>query len=187
MEKKLVYIDHQHSKASILDIIKHSNIDISQPYSYLKENLLELLVSYLHNTDHEITFYDPHFPFNNRKEFIEWLGRAPDKISGADKYKINQIAKEIILFCKCGFDFKKTKFNTYEEIEENCMKIKDYGSISYVRTAIKLFNLTRDVHNQIECVIPIFIHNQIMLKKHYKDKCVPVLQVKRGTFKIDFT
>ena len=169
-----IYVDNNHSKCSLLDIIKHSNIDIHQPYLYVKDSLIEILISYLMNNEHEIAFYDPHYPFSNKEEFIQWLGRAPEKLSGADKQKINIVAKEIILFCKSGYDFNKSKYNTYEEVEEAVLKIKDFGTISYVRTAVKLFNLTRDVHNQI------------MLKKHYKEKCVPVLQVKYGKFKIDF-
>jgi len=182
-----IFVDPNHSKCSLLDIIKHSNMDIHQPYLYVKESLIEILVSYLIHNTHEISFYDPHYPFSNRQEFIEWLGRAPEKLSGADKQNINIVAKEIILYCKCGYDFSKSKYKTYEEVEEAVLKIKEYGTISYVRTAVKLFNLTRDVHNQIECKVPLYIHNQIMLKKHYKDKCVPVLQVKYGKFKIDFT
>tara|TARA_R110000772_G_scaffold25718_1_gene66820 strand:- start:4923 stop:5489 length:567 start_codon:yes stop_codon:yes gene_type:complete len=182
-----LFIDPSHSKCSLLDIIKHSNMDINKAYLYTKDSLLEILISHLINNDNEISFYDPHYPFNNKKEFIQWLGRAPDKLTGADKQNINIVAKEVILFCKSGYDFSKSRYNTYEEIEEALLKVKEYGTISYVRTAVKLFNLTRDIHNQIDCKVPLYIHNQIMLKKHYKDKCVPVLQVKYGSFKLDFS
>ena len=182
-----IFIDLNHSKQNILEIIKHSNMDIAQPYLYTKESLFEVLVSYISSCNHEISFYDPQYPFSNKEEFIEWLGRAPEKLSCADKMKIHNIAKEIILYCKSGYDLNKTKYNNYDEVYEDILKIKDYGTISYVRTAVKLFNLTRDVNTQIDCKVPYFIHNQLMLKKRYKDKCVPVLQVKYGKFKIDFS
>ena len=182
-----IFIDPQHSKCEILDIIKHSNMDITQPYLYTKDALFELLVSHLINSPAEILFYNPQYPFNNKKEFIEWLGKAPVKLSCADKLEVSNTAREIISYCKSGYDFSKTKFNNYEEVEEAVLKIKDYGVISYVRTAVKLFNLTRDTHNQIECKVPTYIHNQIMLKSHYKKRCRPTLQKRYGKFKIDFS
>ncbi len=181
-----IFIDPQHSKCQILDIIKHSNMDLIQPYLYTKESLFEYLVSYLINNNAEISFYNPQYPFGDKKEFIEWLGKAPVKLSCADKLSISNTSREIISYCKSGYDFSKTKFNTYEEVETEILKIKDHGEVSYVRTAIKLFNLTRDVNNQIECKVPTFIHNQITLKAHYKKKCRPTLQVRRGKFKISF-
>tara|TARA_R100000655_G_scaffold23725_1_gene47733 strand:- start:1560 stop:2117 length:558 start_codon:yes stop_codon:yes gene_type:complete len=183
----MVFIDPQHSKCEILDIIKHSNMDITQPYLYTKDSLFELLISYLMNSKCDITFYNPQYPFNDKKEFIEWLGKAPVKLSCADKLSITNTAREIISYCKSGYDFNKTKYKTYEEVENEVLKIKPHGTISYVRTAIKLFNLTRDVNNQIECKIPTYIHNQIMLRSHYKKKCRPTLQIRYGTFKIDFS
>ena len=157
-------IDPSHSKATILSIVKQSNLNITQPYLLSKGELFVAVLSELNNMEYEIEFYNPTLPFNNKEEFILFLGQAKEKLS-----------------------YNKTSYNTYGEIECDVEKIKEYGDIFCVRTAIKYFNLTRDMNNQIECKISAIIQSQLALKNIWKNKCIPTLQKKTGSFVISFS
>tara|TARA_R110000796_G_scaffold223022_1_gene339290 strand:- start:152 stop:700 length:549 start_codon:yes stop_codon:yes gene_type:complete len=180
-------IDPSHSKATILSIVKQSNLNITQPYLLSKGELFGAVLSELNNMEYEIEFYNPTLPFNNKEEFILFLGQAKEKLSYYETQQISFIAKNIISFVKSGYDYNKTSYNTYGEIECDVEKIKEYGDIFCVRTAIKYFNLTRDMNNQIECKISAIIQSQLALKNIWKNKCIPTLQKKSGSFVISFS
>tara|TARA_R100001369_G_scaffold3070_1_gene9956 strand:+ start:4499 stop:5074 length:576 start_codon:yes stop_codon:yes gene_type:complete len=182
-----IYIDPSHSKANILAIVKQSNLDIIQPYNLTKENLFTTLVSQLENMTYELKFFNPSFPFCDKKEFVDYLGKSNDKLNQYEKQAISMVAKKIISFCKSGYDFNKSPYTSFDEVECDCLKIKQHGDIFCVRTAIKLFNLTKDINNQIDIKLSLTIHNQLQLKNHFKKNCVPSLQIKKGVFLMDFT
>lgn len=187
MNNPTIYIDNSHTKCFLAEMVQNSNMDIYQPYLFTKEKLMMMINNYLLTCNHELTFYDNSYPFTNKEELIRFLGEPPLKLNTSDKRKINQVAKSIIAFCKSGYDFKKTKFNSFDEVRNACEKIKEYGDIFCVRTAISLFNLTVD--NQDDKIIPKLsplIHNKLQLKNHYKTNCIPTLQVKKGKFLVVF-
>lgn len=181
-----VFIDPWHTKTRIQYIIQHSNIDIFAPYKHNKEKLMDSLTEYLSVNKHEICFYDPSIPMKNRKDLIIYLGRAPDKLTEGEKNTIAKNAKDIIQFCKSGFDFNKSHFKTIDEVKQECIKIKNHGDIFCVRTAIKLFNVCLEPKDHIKCHLSTKIHNELQLKNIYKNKCIPSLQVKHGKFLIEF-
>tara|TARA_R100001463_G_scaffold16154_3_gene41982 strand:- start:753 stop:1319 length:567 start_codon:yes stop_codon:yes gene_type:complete len=182
-----IFIDPTHSKQTILGIIKQSNINISQPYILTKDNLFEALKIELAHMNYNLEFYNPTFPFKNKEEFIIFLGQSKEKLSYYETQQISFIAKQIISFVKSGYDYSKSPFKEYDEVERAVLKIKEYGDIFCVRTAVKYFNLTRDYDKQIECKVSPFISSQIQLKNLWKKNSVPTLQIKTGKFKIDFT
>jgi len=182
-----IYIDHTHSKQTILSIVKQSNLNITQPYLLTKENLFEALISELTHMDYNIEFYNPILPFKTKQEFIIFLGQSKEKLSYYETQQISFIAKNIISFVKSGYDYEKTTYKTYQEIENDILKIKEYGDIFSVRTAVKYFNLTRNSDNQIDCKVSPIIQSQIQLKNMWKSKCVPTYRKKTGRFIIDFS
>lgn len=186
MNLQSIDIHPSHTKHSLCRIIQNSNMDIFQPYMLNKEKILNVLESYLLTTDHELKFFDPTLPFQNKKDFIIFLGEAPNKLSSAEKRLISDNAKQIIMFCKSGYDFSKTKYETFLEVHNECLKIKEYGDIFCVRTAINLFNITLPPEEQIQCKISPLLHNQLQIKNAYKKNCVPKLQVKQGKFIVEF-
>lgn len=179
-------IHPQHTKHMLCKIIQNSNMDIYQPYVLCKQKVLSILSGYLLNCDHELQFFDTTFPFNNKKEFILYLGRSPNLLTSGEKRMISDKAKSIIQFCKSGYDFNKTSFNSMDEVYTQCLKIQEYGDIFCVRTAISLFNLTLDPDKQIPCNMSSVIHNKLQIKNAYKKNCTPSLQVKYGSFKVVF-
>ncbi len=186
MDLEYVDIDPHHTKAEIVKIISHSNIDIVKPYDQTKTKLYELLSHYLLNCSHEIYFFIP-LPFTNREEFIVWLGQQPVKLSIAERNQITLNAKEIIAYCKSGYDLSKSKYDSYEEVESECIKIKDHGNLTCVRTCLKLFNLTRNADDRIVCKLPHQLNNQLQLKNEYHKRCIPTFRITRGKYKIDFS
>jgi|9_EtaG_2_1085328.scaffolds.fasta_scaffold00298_21 hypothetical protein len=181
-----IYIHDGHTKCNIIDIITNSNIDILQPYLYSKEKLLNTLSIFLKECNYELNFYGNH-PFSNKEEFILYLGENPSKISGADKRRITDTAKQIIQFCKSGYDFNKSVYNNLDDIYTDCLKIKEYGDIFCVRTAINLFNIVLECEGQELLILKMskYTHNKLQLKNTYKKKCIPSLQIKKGKFIID--
>ena len=182
-----IFIDPSHSKQTLLAIIKQSNLSITQPYLLTKEQLFEAITDEIKYGDYELEFYNPTLPFKDKDEFILFLGQTKEKLSYYETQQISFIAKNIISFVKSGYDYDKTTYNNYEEIESDAMKIKEYGDIFSVRSAIKYFNLTRDSNNQLECKISPMIQSQIQLKNMWKNKCIPTYRKKTGKFVIDFT
>ena len=181
-----IHIDPTHSKATILSIVKQSNLNITQPYLLSKAHLFQSVITELKHMEYFIEFYNPILPFKNKEDFIIFLGQTKEKLSYYETQQISFIAKNVISFVKSGYDYSKTTYNTYNEIEIDILKIKEYGDIFSVRTAIKYFNLTRDINNQIECKISAIIQSQLALKNMWKTKCVPTLQKKTGKFTITF-
>ncbi len=184
---KEIYIDDSHTKCFLAQMIQNSNMDIYQPYLYTKEKLLCMIKNYILTCNHELTFYDNTYPFTNKQELILFLGEPPYKLTTSERRQINQVAKSIISFCKSGYNFNKSKFNSFDDVRNACEKIKDHGDIFCVRTALSLFNLTID--KQEDKIVPKLspmIHNKLQLKNHYRNNCIPTLQIKRGTFLVVF-
>tara|TARA_R110000868_G_scaffold379175_3_gene644938 strand:- start:11561 stop:12133 length:573 start_codon:yes stop_codon:yes gene_type:complete len=179
-------IHPQHTKHMLCKIIQNSNMDIFQPYLLCKEKVLSQLSGYLINSNHELQFFDTTFPFNNKKEFILYLGKSPNLLTSGEKRMISDKAKTVIQFCKSGYDFNKSKFQSMDEVYTQCLKIQEYGDIFCVRTAISLFNLTLDPDKQIPCNMSSIIHNKLQIKNAYKKNCTPSLQVKHGKFLVIF-
>ena len=179
-------IHPQHTKHMLCKIIQNSNMDIYQPYTLCKDKVISLLSTYLKNTNHELQFFDTTFPFNNKKVFILYLGKSPNLLTSGEKKMITDNAKKIIQFCKSGYDFNKTSFNSMDEVYNQCLKIQEYGDIFCVRTAITLFNITLETDKQIPCNISDIIHNKLQMKNAYRKNCTPSLQIKHGAFKIEF-
>ena len=183
-----IYIHEGHTKNSLIQMINNSNIEIFQPYLHTKEKILTLLTNYLNNCNHELEFYSPLYPFSNKKEFINYLGESPLSCSGADKRRINDIAKNIIVFCKSGYNFDKSKYKDFDQVYDDCLKIKEHGDIFSVRTAISLFNIVikEQGGDPLEPKISPLIHNKLQLKNTFKKNCIPKFQIKHGKFIIRF-
>jgi len=182
-----IHIHEGHTKCGLIDIINNSNIDILQPYLHTKEKLLTLLSVFLKECNYDLQFYSS-YPFKNKDEFIIYLGQNPCKLSGADKRRISDIAKQVIVFCKSGYNFEKCIYNNIEDVYNDCLKIKEYGDIFCVRTAVSLFNivLEQEGRDKIELKMSALTHNRLQLKNTYKKNCVPTLQVKYGKFLVVF-
>ncbi len=179
-------IHPHHTKGNLVKYIQSSNMDIFQPYNLCKDRLVNDIVDYIKNKNHIITFYDNNFPFVNLKEFILFLGKSPHQYSSAEKRQISDIAKLIIQFCKSGYDFNKSRYESMKEVEDDCIKISPFGDLHCVRTAVSLFNITRGPSEQIKCKVSNSINNKIQMKNAYKKNCVPSLQVKKGKWLIVF-
>ena len=175
-----IYIHEGHTKNNLIGFINNSNMDIYQPYLHTKDKLCVLITNYLNKCNHEINFYSPTFPFSTKKDFINFLGENPNTCSGADKRRINDIARNIIQFCKSGYDF--------DDVYDDCLKIKEHGDIFSVRTAITIFNIVikEQGGDPIEPKISPLIHNKLQLKNTFKKNCIPQFQVKHGKFRITF-
>jgi len=183
-----IYIHEGHTKNNLIGFINNSNMDIYQPYLHTKDKLCVLITNYLNKCNHEINFYSPTFPFSTKKDFINFLGENPNTCSGADKRRINDIARNIIQFCKSGYDFNKSKYNDFDDVYDDCLKIKEHGDIFSVRTAITIFNIVikEQGGDPIEPKISPLIHNKLQLKNTFKRNCIPQFQVKHGKFRITF-
>ena len=187
--KNEIYIHEGHTKLNMIDMINNSNMDIFQPYLHSKEKLLTLLSSYLSNDNNpDIQFYSVKYPFKNKEDFIKYLGENPVKLTCAERRQINDTAKHIIAWCKSGYDYDKSKYNEYNEVYEDCLKIKEYGDIFCVRTAVALFNITLKSQDkpEIEVVMNDITHNKLQLKNTFKKNCIPSFKITHGKYIIHF-
>ncbi len=187
--KNEIYIHEGHTKLNMIDMINNSNMDIFQPYLHSKEKLLTLLSSYLSNDNNpDIQFYSVKYPFKNKEDFIKYLGENPVKLTCAERRQINDTAKHIIAWCKSGYDYDKSKYNDFDEVYDDCLKIKEHGDIFSVRTAITLFNIVikEQGGDPIQPKISTLIHNKLQLKNHFKKNCIPQFHIKHGKFIIRF-
>ena len=187
--KNHIYIHEGHTKLNMIDMINNSNMDIFQPYLHSKEKLLTLLSSYLSNDNNpDIEFYSIKYPFKTKEDFIKYLGENPVKLTCAEKRQINDTAKNIISYCKSGYDLDKTKYNDFNEIYEDCIKIKEHGDIFCVRTAIALFNIALKQQDKPEISVKMndITHNKIQLKNTFKKNCIPTFKITHGKFVIHF-
>ena len=132
----------------------------------------------------------------NKKQLINELLKLDDipvilkevnknkALSIKDKNDIILRSKKIISFCKNGNNFHRSFFNNKEEIIEEIEQLIKYGDISSVRRATKLIN---EAYNwKYVCTISPEIKTFLDTKKEIKKLGTPNLQIKWGTFKVDF-
>ena len=180
-------IHESHTRSDLVNIIHNSNIVIFTPYKYPKYELIFKLEEYFKSCNHNIEFYDETFSFTNQEELESYLLLPKERLSVKERSQIHNVAKKVIAFCRSGYDYKKTPYKTYNDVEDDCLKIREYGDITAVRTAIKLFNITRDIHNQLECNVSNVKMTELELIKLFKEKSYPTLQVKHGKFTVDLS
>jgi hypothetical protein len=105
-------------------------------------------------------------------------------LSVKKKNEIILNSRKIISFCRNGFNLQKSLFNTEVEIIDLINEIKPYGDISSVRRAINLYN--EHYKTDFEYELSEEIREELETKKKIKEYSVPVLQVKKGKFRLEF-
>tara|TARA_R110000772_G_scaffold38768_3_gene91290 strand:- start:908 stop:1234 length:327 start_codon:yes stop_codon:yes gene_type:complete len=93
-------------------------------------------------------------------------------------------SKKIISYFKNGCNLEKSLFNKQEDILQLINEIKQYGDISSVRRAIKLYN--EKYKTDIKYEISDEIKYELETKKKIKELSIPTIQVKYGKFILDF-
>ena len=157
-------IHESYGKKDLVKIINENNIDIDIKLSKKKLiNELEKL--------NEI----PEILFNEN---------INKNISIKEKNDIILKSKMIISFCNNGCDYNRSFFDNKEQILEALESISKYGDISSVRRATRLINESFGL--SLECEISEDIKLFLDTKKKIKKLSTPSLQVKWGTFKVDF-
>jgi len=93
-------------------------------------------------------------------------------------------SRKIISFCRNGCNLQKSLFKDNEQVLELVKYISPYGDISSVRRAVNLYN--ENFKTNIKYDISDNVKRDLELKKKIKEYSVPVVQFKKGKFRLEF-
>jgi hypothetical protein len=106
------------------------------------------------------------------------------KISVKEKNDIILTAKKIISFCKSNCNIKNGLFSSLEEAISETERISQFGDISSVRRACRLFY--QNTGNEIKPVISKEKQQELDLKNDIKRLSNPTLQITKGKIFVEF-
>ena len=180
-------INKSFSKGDMIEIIRTFNIDIPNFASMDKTSLSMKLWAELCSLE-SIPIDNDIFDIKNIEELKHYLmNKNPNKtLSVKDKSKLMKFCKEVINYCNNGYEFERSIFNDFFEIEIQMKDIAVHGDIPSVRRAIKLFNEDPKLKEKIQPVISNKVKKELNNKKQGKKKNTYCFTRKTGLFIVTF-
>ncbi len=181
-------INKTFSKGDMIDIIRNFNIDIPNFASMDKPTLSMKLWEELCSIEYlpcETDIYD----IKDIEELKHYLmDNNPDKsLSVKEKSKVMRFCKEVIVYCKNGFNIECSVFNDFNELKIQMEDICIHGDIPSVRRSIRLFNEDPKLDINLEPVVSNRVKRQLELKEKHKVKKYYGLISKKGRFILEFS
>jgi len=134
-------IEKSHSKADLIDLINLLDLKIIYSHQDNKKDLTDKLIELL---EQDIIIKDNYYKIENKDGLINFLTKKnPKKIlSIKEKSDVMQITKNIINYCKGGFNIDSCEFyNNHKDIADDINYIKQFGDIPSIRRACRLIKL----------------------------------------------
>tara|TARA_R110000772_G_scaffold13654_1_gene40199 strand:+ start:125 stop:688 length:564 start_codon:yes stop_codon:yes gene_type:complete len=161
-------IHKSHSKTDLIDLINLLELPIVFSHQDNKKNIQDKLNDLL-ITNFKIQ--DNYYNIENKgllKSYL--LNHNPKKIlTTKEKNNVMNIAKYIIQYAKTNYCLENSKYNTYQEIEDDMHYIKQFGDIPSVRRCCRLLNLDMSFATMVfKPLISPQVQNELDEKKTQK-------------------
>lgn len=176
-------IHKSHSKKDMIDLFSQFDIELNK-----KLNKNDLIKEVKEKLKEDINFKDNDHNIKDLSELINHLEKEnkEGKIDSLEKDVVMDKAKNIIHFAKCQYNIEATKYNSIEEIFNDCIYISKYGFIPSVRRACRLHNDCVFKIDHVNPVLPLKTQRKIAeSKKRTKTYCYNV-KMTHGKFIINF-
>lgn len=181
-------IHKSHSKKELCDIIKTFEIDIDQPETMKKTQLVSRLTSELQIMDTIKPELDRYVFYNfiDMKDFLSTCN-PKKRLTIKEKNDVILNCRKIQQYIKSGYMVNGSCFGSLEEIHELATSLLHAGDIPSVRRMCR--DLNKDPKNK-KMFVPILsrqtkreLEIRANLKKTYSQK----LEIKSGTFVVSFS
>jgi len=166
----MINIHSSHSKKDLINFILINDLNIINYENKNKRQLSNILEE--HDYPSEVDYSTLTEP-NQLKS-----------LSVKEKNDLMIKAKQIISYCKNGYNIDRSLYNTFNDLLLDANIIKEYGDIPSCRRAIKLLN--QHINIKLNIKLSLEIKEKLEQKKQIKELAIPQLIVKWGKFKIDF-
>jgi hypothetical protein len=176
-----------HSKKDLIQVCSVFNIEIEDMYDLSKMDLsshLEYVLENMGYIEPEHTYYF----INNLDELITHLEEPNQSkfLTIAEKERVIDSARNIILFCKNGYNNLYPYFRDEEDLKKTAEIIRDYGDISTCRRALHLLRPYKKISPPIEPIISKRVKIQIERKRLLKGDGSGGLLIKKGKVSVSF-
>ena len=173
----MFFVNKSHSKKDIINCFKNLEIDLDK--NLTKHEIIELLESKIR----DCKFNDY---IKNPTELIEYLKKPTtrQKFNERKKQEIMCIAHKIIEWSKNKYSFK-----IYDDINQpynDILSICQYGDISSVRRACKLYNMSPYCINNVNPIISKDLMIELNKRKYKKKESKIKFKFTKSTYIISF-
>ena len=182
-----MFIHKTHSKKDLCNIIKTFKINIDEPESFRKKDLIKELISQFKFID-EIEPELEYYMFYNLVDLKTYLYNCNPKklLSVKEKNNVILTCKRIQQYILNNYSIQFSSFSDIDELNKVAKYIEPYGDIPSVRRACKclnnhpnnLFNLQPKISKQTA--------RELEKKAEYKKKYENKLTVTFGKFFVSF-
>ena len=181
-------IHKSHSKKELCDIIKTFEIDIDQPETMKKKQLVKRLSSELDIIDIIKPELD-RYVFYNLIDLKEFLGTCNPKKRLTIKQKNDVIldCRKIQQYIKSDYIVKGSSFSSIEDIHELATSLLHAGDIPSVR------RMCRDLNKDPKTMVPFHpllsrqTKRELEIRENLKKRYSQKLEVKTGYFALSFS
>jgi len=180
-------IHKTHSKKDLINIIKTFNINIPEPNTHKKKQLLTLLKKELLTLD-EIEPELDVYMFYNLVDLKTYLSSCNPKklLSIKDKNNVILTCKRLQQFIYNNYIIESSSFKDIDEVYRLGKYIEPYGDIPSVRRACKGLNNCTYYEFNLTPIISKITARELDKRAEYKKKYPIKIEIKTGTFTISF-
>ena len=176
-----------HSKKDLIELTHFFNIEILDIHDLSKIELVNQLENELESIDYIEPDNTNYFvkSIDELKKFLENPNQQKI-LTTSEKERIIQIARDIILYCRNGFNFN-LRINDLETLEGLAITIAPHGDISTCRRALEYLKNDSKITPCITPVISKRVLRQMEVKEALRKQECGKLTIKHGKFLLDFS